>query len=514
MDNDNDIDFTKLRYVLYARKSTEDESRQIKSKEEQIAECEALALRLGLKIVKPYLEESKSAKRPNNRQIFTQMLKDLKSGKYDGILAWHPDRLARNMLEGGQIIDMIDEGLIKDLKFVTHHFTKDANGKMLLGMAFVLSKQYSDKLSQDVIRGVRYHFAEGKSPVPKPGYFRDDDGQYRPDGKKFELIKKAWELRADGTSFGQIVEFLDTNGYERKTKKGRIIKITKQTLTDLFKDPFYYGILKQNNKTVDLREIYNFQPAISEELYTKIQTLSYRKIFTAKKQQTAFYPLKKMITCAYCGSNMYVGPSRGNTKSYLMARCNGQSCKRKGKSIRTNVVFDFICEFLGKGLSLTEADYHNYYGRLSKVTEQKMQKLIFEKHSKQAVLKNIERDLTERSLNIVKLDKNSAAWDINERKINELGRQKADLGNQIEKLEAKIKKPEEDNLTLEDFLNLSKNAGVAVQAANAVVKDQICRLIFSNFTVNEANVLSYQLKEPFYTMIKQRQLSSSRGERT
>lgn len=59
------------------------------------------------------------------------------------------------MKEGGEIIDMIDVGEILDLKFVTHHFTADPNGKMLLGMAFVLSKQYSDKLSVDVLQVTR-----------------------------------------------------------------------------------------------------------------------------------------------------------------------------------------------------------------------------------------------------------------------------------------------------------------------------------------------------------------------
>ena len=43
---------------------------------------------------------------------------------------------------------------------------------MLLGMSFVLSKQYSDDLSQKVSRGVRRNFAEGKSAIPKHGYLR------------------------------------------------------------------------------------------------------------------------------------------------------------------------------------------------------------------------------------------------------------------------------------------------------------------------------------------------------
>lgn len=59
------------------------------------------------------------------------------------------------MREGGEIIDMIDEGFFADLKFVAHQFTPDVNGKMLLGVAFVLPKQYSDDLSQ-IPRAVYY----------------------------------------------------------------------------------------------------------------------------------------------------------------------------------------------------------------------------------------------------------------------------------------------------------------------------------------------------------------------
>lgn len=141
---DDELDFSKFKYVLYARKSTDDPQRQVRSIGDQIFECKQLAARLGLNVIK-VLEETKSAKKPNRRPMFRQMLHDLKKGVYDSILTWNPDRLARNMKEGGEIIDMIDEEEIKDLKFVTHHFTKDANGKMLLGMSFVLSKQYSDQ---------------------------------------------------------------------------------------------------------------------------------------------------------------------------------------------------------------------------------------------------------------------------------------------------------------------------------------------------------------------------------
>ncbi len=510
---EEELDFTKLRYVLYARKSTTDETRQVRSIPDQITECLEFARRLRLNVVGKPLQETKSAKKPNLRKVFRQMLDDFKKGRYDGILAWNPDRLARNMLEGGEIIDMVDQNIIKDLKFVTHHFTKDANGKMLLGMAFVLSKQYSDDLSQKVTRGVRRNFAEGKTPTPKHGYFRDEEGLYRPEGNNFKLIKSIWEQRANGASFEKIVNFLEQNGYSRQTKTGKSIKMTKQMLTDLYKDPFYYGILvkQKTGEKVDLREIYNFQPATTEETYNKVQQLVYRKIHPYKGKKTVFYPLKMMIICSFCGHNMYVGPSTGRHERYLNARCGNNLCSRSGKSIRMIKIFEFIYDFLNEGLNFTEKEYEDYYSNLSNLSDKKREKLMIEVHSKQGVIKRLQSELNERSLGIIKLKKDSEAWNINEGKINELATDKQNLEKDLEKLKLQITKPDNERLGLEDFLNLSKNASKIVQSANAVVKDQICRLIFLNLTVDNEKVLSYQAREPFATLIKQRRLLSSRG---
>jgi DNA invertase Pin-like site-specific DNA recombinase len=109
---------------------------------------------LQINIVK-IIKEKESAKEPNIRPKFRFMLDQIKKGKYDAILSWHPDRLSRNMMEAGEIIDLLDKKIIKSLKFPSFEFTNDPSGKMLLGMAFVLSKQYTDKLSTDVARGIR-----------------------------------------------------------------------------------------------------------------------------------------------------------------------------------------------------------------------------------------------------------------------------------------------------------------------------------------------------------------------
>src|SRR3989344_646137 len=515
MYNENEIDYTKLKYVLYARKSTDDPKRQLRSISDQISECLELAERLHLRVVKPYITEEKSAKKPHLRPAFLQMVRDIKAGKYDAILAWNPDRLARNMLEAGMLIDLADNEVIKDFKFVTHVYSPDANGKMLLGMAFVLSKQYSDKLSQDVTRGVRNRFIlEGKTPISKHGYV-NESGNFRPDGQNYELIKKAWLMRKEGTSIEDINEYLNQNGYFKVVKSsGRKIPMTKQKLSDLFHDPFYYGILVQAKQEVDLRQLYGFEPAVSEEDFFTIQQLSYRRIKPNKQHKVGFYPFRQMVYCSYCESSMVVAPSSGSSKRYLYFRCDNPNCTRKKRSIRAKIVVDFIYNLLHDGLNFTEKEYKDYLKSITVISDKKRESLRLDLHNRQGVLKHISGEIKTISLKLVKFEKGSRVYQENMDRIAQLEDEERTLKKNINKLGGQLRDPEEDKLSIEQFLNLSKNAEGIVQSADEKVKDLICRFIFLNFSVDDEKVASYQLKEPFATLLKQRQSSSSRDDWT
>lgn len=516
---ENELDITKLRYVFYVRKSTDDPKRQARSISDQIKECRELAERLHLNVVnlnKP-LKEKKSAKIPNKRPVFSQMLKDIRDGKYNGILAWNPDRLARNMLEAGMLIDMVDSEIIKDFKFVTHVFSPDPNGKMLLGMAFVLSKQYSDKLSVDVIRGVRGRFVEGKTPTPKHGYL-NDGGNFRPDGDNFRIMQDAWQMRLEGKSLEVITKYMNDEGYGRAVKKdGRVIRMSIKILTIIFHDPFYYGMLVQAGQTVNLRELDpDFEPVVTQEEYNQVQLLSKHRLTPYNTRRYTFYPLKTILRCAVCGHNMVVAPSTSHVKTrrYLYGRCDNPECMRKKKSIRTKVVFDFIYEFFEKYFKLTEAEYRQYYERLDKLSGQRRIQLKTKIHSLQGSLRALEADIKERSLKIVDMGLKDKIFEVNKQKIIEEEAEKDELGKEIEALKEKLTDPEKDRLSLEQFLNLVNNADRAVKSGNAVQKDTIVRLVFLNLDVDEEKVASYRLKEPFATLLKTRNLPLSRGGET
>ncbi len=161
-----------MRYLVYCRKSTDEKTKQVLSIESQIEELKQFAKREGLEVV-DYIVESKTAKVPG-RQEFNKIIDLIEDEKIDGIIAWHPDRLARNSIDGGRIIYLLDTGKLKDLKFPTLQFDNSPQGKFMLSIAFGQSKYYVDNLSENVKRGNRHKLRLGIWPNKTPLGYRND----------------------------------------------------------------------------------------------------------------------------------------------------------------------------------------------------------------------------------------------------------------------------------------------------------------------------------------------------
>lgn len=159
-----------MKYFVYCRKSSESEDRQILSIDSQEAEINRLFGSCADIQIVEVLREAYSAKTPG-RPIFSKMLERIERGEAQGIITWHPDRLARNSMDGGRIIYFLDQRKLLDLKFASFSFENNSQGKFMLSIIFGYSKYYVDNLSENVKRGNRAKVERGWRPgLPPLGY--------------------------------------------------------------------------------------------------------------------------------------------------------------------------------------------------------------------------------------------------------------------------------------------------------------------------------------------------------
>jgi len=189
----------KTKFFLYARKSSEPEDRQTMSIEAQLFELNQLAEREKLTILETFIE-SKSAKDPGRKEFARMIAKIHESKEPVGILAWHPDRLARNSIDGGQIIYLIDIEKITALRFSSFWFEPTPQGLFMLQVAFGQSKYYSDNLSENVKRGIRQKLRRGEYAQIAPiGYFNNRvTKNIEPEPLKSKIIQRIYKEFAEG----------------------------------------------------------------------------------------------------------------------------------------------------------------------------------------------------------------------------------------------------------------------------------------------------------------------------
>lgn len=531
-------DITQYRYVIYARKSTESEERQAKSLGDQIIECEKLVENKKLKVLdKQYspIEEKQSAKEPDIRPKFRKMLDDIKQGKFDGIIAWHPDRLARNMKDAGEIIDLIDKQIIKDLQFSSFTFENTPSGKMLLGIAFVLSKQYSDKLSVDVKRGMRRRIEEGKYlSKAKHGYYRDRNQMLRPDGNNFALLKDAWQLRLQNKTQEEIAKYLVDKDYQRSEgiggKKHKLFNMTNKVLSEIFRDTFYTGVLGygEDEKTiVDLTDIYDFVPMISVDEFLKINRFSdIKKAFqmkerSAKRNVKADF-LRKLVFCGHCSKSMSTGITVKQAKSgainYFNFRCDTKGCKIKlpsgkkvNQNVRAKVILAFVYQFLEQNKFTHKNAYEHYLGQMKIVGEKQKKELDSRRKSIQQSAIQLEERIRRIKNLLIDEDDN----EIKDSFKNDLKSKEHEL-KAIHDEVIKIKEVQQQGnkaiIAYSDFVELfNKLPDILRQTKTIEGKDQVIRRIFSNFTLKDKKVASYQLNQPFKDFFEKGFIVSSRG---
>ena len=296
-----------MKYILYARKSTEQEERQAMSIESQENELLRMAEKLGFRIDKTY-KESMSAKKVG-RPIFNEMLNYISKQKDCVLLAWKIDRLTRNISDGARILDLLENGNIKEIRTIDKIITNNSMDNFMLVMDFGIGKKYSDDLSMNVKRGLKAKLEKGGWPGMAPlGYLNEKIGKtICVDEERAMFIKKMFELYATGSfSLRDITNILHEQGFRTRTGK----KVHKSKIHKILSNPFFYGMMKKHEKIYEG----NHEAIISKKLFDDVQIILFGKIHS--KKQHLFFPFRGFMKCHKCGCMLTASIKKGHHYYY------------------------------------------------------------------------------------------------------------------------------------------------------------------------------------------------------
>ena len=310
------------KFFLYARKSTDVEDKQVLSIESQLAELWEFALKEKLLVVEEFVEKQ-TAKIPG-RPIFNSLLNRVEKGEANGILSWHPDRLARNSVDGGRVIFLLDTGKLQTLKFPAFWFEPTPQGKFMLSIAFGQSKYYVDSLSENTKRGLRKKVRRGEYPSLAPvGYLNNvQTKKIMIDSVRAPIIKQAFELYASGNrTLENISLFLAQNGIKSRGN----IPIQRSRVSYILTDPIYYGHFSFGG------EIYAgiHEPIITKKLFDKVKevlSLHNKPWSKSKKFGKIPKPFTGLFRCGECGMMITAEVQKGHTYYRCTKKKAGYHC--------------------------------------------------------------------------------------------------------------------------------------------------------------------------------------------
>ncbi len=341
-----------LQYIIYARKSQENKDRQVLSIDSQITELREFADKNNLNVVKEFQESQTAYK--IGRPIFAEMMELIEMGVANAVLVWKPDRLARNAIDGGRIIQSMDDNLLQEIR-TPYEIFRQTDNRMIVYIYFGMSNDYSRQISANVKRGNREKYRRGEF-VGKAllGYLNADVGNSKNiilDPPKSQIVKKLFEEYSAGLySVIDMVKKADVLGL--KGIYGN--PIAKSGMYKLLKNTAYYGLYKHGGEYHQG----SYEPLISIDLFNKVQDVLKSKGKPRKFGWINHAYKARLIKCGECGCSVTAETKRkfykttGRTGIYTYYHCT----KRRGKCSQKPVSEEEMEQMLRKYVYRIEID--------------------------------------------------------------------------------------------------------------------------------------------------------------
>ena len=469
----------KMKFVIYARKSSEGEERQAKSIGDQISIMKEIAEKNQIEVIDIF-QESKSAKEPG-RPVFNSMIEKINDHNADGILCWKLDRLARNPVDAGTIQWLLQKGIIKKIKAYDREYIPEDNVVMAC-LEFGMANQYIRDLSNNVKRGLIEKAKRGEYPSRSPvGYLTDHKTrQIILDGDKWKYVEETFRLYATGLySIETIANQMNEEGFRTVGEK----KFFPSGIHRMLTNPIYHGWFHWKGQLYK-----GVHPAIiSKNIFDKVQEVLFSKTHD-KRNNICEFTFRGFLTCGECGLKITAETKKGHNY-YRCTKSKGtENCSQK--YIREEVLIEEIKRNLSRykvdnellDIAIQSAK-ENGKGNLKRYLE-------VEKQNKNLLNRNL---ILQNSL-VEKFIENKIPDEIYNRKLAELRNEEASLEGKLNSAKANYR---DVFHMIEQSAKFAKIAHTIFENGDNEEKKSVVSIISSNITIKDKKIEKFELAKPF-----------------
>jgi site-specific DNA recombinase len=201
---------------------------EVLSVEKQRPPCLALCERLGWKVVETYTDPNDSAYSGRPRKQWKRLIEDVKAGRIDAIVAWHPDRLTRQPKENEELIELVDRyGLMLATAMAGEHDLASPSGRLHFRMLGSIARYESEHRAERVMEHHNQLAADGRwHGGRRPfGYRYVDGGGIELDEREAHALREARKRIMDGATLSAVTrEWREAGLFQ--SKGGRPVTVT------------------------------------------------------------------------------------------------------------------------------------------------------------------------------------------------------------------------------------------------------------------------------------------------
>ncbi len=270
------------KFGIYCRKSSDTEDKQVQSIETQERELEDFKDRNSLLVKRRWREEKSAFK--IGREFFADLIDSINKSEVNALLVIHPNRIARNPIDGATIIDAMDRGKLLCVRTPTRTYLNTSIDKMMLGLEFLFSKRDSDDKSVLVKNGQKTKALKGYPHGLSALGFTNDKTEERGNRKwlvdeiRLPFVKELLSMFLTGTWSGNKLTKYAREVQRFTTPKHKKLGgklIVRSMIYTMLANPIYSGFFFQNGVRYELNQC--LPRLITESQHSRIIQLLRRK---------------------------------------------------------------------------------------------------------------------------------------------------------------------------------------------------------------------------------------------